>query len=438
MYPRAWHLVLLVPALAVSASTSTSTWLSIQPDARTPVSWRGLTAEEQARFDLGHAVFNTTWLPAGQGSGRRDGLGPVFNLGHCDGCHNSRRRGRGARSDVARAPGELVVQAGAWQNGRLQRFHPRFGHLINTDAIDGFAPEAEVIIRYTALTRTRADGSEQRLWQPVYQVTPADGQPLPDDLVLMPRLASHVQGAGLLEQIPEQVIVDGARARPDRPQGMVSWLETPGGRQLGRFGWQASEPSIARQIAVAFAREMGLTTQLVPVIDCAAHDHACRNAANGGEPEVAQELFDAVVAFQQWEAVRRTPDAAARLQQLAEGEHLFHSTGCADCHRAQMPTLDGGVIAPYTDLLLHDLGPELADRTVAGEPIPSRWRTAPLWGLSTAQEGARVLRLMHDGRARSVDEAIGWHGGSAAPARARYERLAPTQRQTLAGWVEAL
>jgi len=113
----------------------------------------------------------------------------------------------------------------------------------------------------------------------------------------------------------------------------------------------------------------------------------------------------------------------------------FESTGCADCHRPQMPTVDGGTIAPYTDLLLHDLGAELADRTIAGEAVPSLWRTPPLWGLSTAQEGARVLRLMHDGRARSVDEAIDWHGGSAADARRRYEKLTPAQRQMLVEWV---
>jgi len=434
MKPRIWRwlALLLIPALPAA----TPTWLTIQPDARNPAAWRALNAEEQARFDLGHAVFNTTWLPAGQGNGRRDGVGPLFNVGHCDGCHNSRRRGRGARSDVDRAPVELVVQVGQWQHGQLQRFHPRFGHIINTAAIDGFTPEAEVTIHYQAMHRTRADGSEQTLWQPEYQIEPADGQPLPDDMVLMPRLASHAQGVGLLEQIPESVIL--ANAQQGYPHGEPSWVETANGLQLGRFGWQATEPSVASQIAVAFAREMGLSNPLVAEIDCAPHDHTCQNAPNGGDPEVSAELFAAVVTFQQLEAVRRPPNAAQRLQALADGGELFERTGCADCHRPQMPTRDGGMISPYTDLLLHDLGPELADRTIAGEPIPSRWRTAPLWGLSTAFEGARQARLLHDGRARSVDEAIGWHGGSATFARERYDQLTPEQRRRLAEWVESL
>jgi len=407
----------------------------VQPDGRTPVAWRALTAEEEQRFQLGHAVFNTTWLPAGEGSGQRDGVGPLFNIGHCDGCHNSRRRGRGAHGDGP-APGELVLQVGQWQDERLERMHPRFGHIINTAAIAGFTPEAEVTIRYTAIPRTRADGSAQTLWQPDYQVIPADGRPLPGNLVLLPRLASHAQGVGLLEQIPESAIL--ANAQKGHPQGEPSWLETGNSRQLGRFGWQGTEVSVASQIAVAFAREMGLTNPLMSQIDCAAHDHACLSAPTGGQPEVSAKLFEAVVTFQQLEAVRRPPSAARRLQELADGGELFERTGCADCHRAQMPIRDGGTISPYTDLLLHDLGPELADRTVAGEPIPSHWRTAPLWGLSTAFEGARQARLLHDGRARSVDEAIGWHGGSASFARERYDRLAPEQRQRLAEWVESL
>jgi len=426
----------LVPALSASAPNIPEA-ITIQGDGRTPVAWRELSADEEHQFHLGHAVFNTTWIPAGAGNGQRDGVGPVFNVGHCDGCHNSRRRGRGPRTDGP-APVDLVMQVGELVNGQLVRSHPRFGHIINTAAIDGFSPEADIHIRYHAIIRTRTDGSGQTLWQPEYQVLPADGQPLPDTLVLMPRLASHAQGVGLLEQIPEQAIVDAAAPRPGHPQGILPWLDTRDGRVLGRFGWQGTEHSVASQIAVAFAREMGLTNPMEAMIDCAPHDHACRHAPAGGYPEVAAELFDAVVAFQRLEAVRRPPAAAARLEQLADGERLFRDVGCADCHRPNMPTNDGGMIAPYTDLLLHDLGMELADRPPAGEPVPSRWRTAPLWGLSTAQEGQRVFRLLHDGRARSVDEAIGWHGGSAAAARKGYERLSPEQRQYLADWISSL
>lgn len=95
-------------------------------------------------------------------------------------------------------------------------------------------------------------------------------------------------------------------------------------------------------------------------------------------------------------------------------------------------------IAPYTDLLLHDLGPGLADRDARGRPLRSLWRTAPLWGMSTALEGGRPVRLLHDGRARSIEEAIAWHDGDAAAARERFDALDAARRQRLLDWISAL
>ena len=427
----------LVLATGVAFAATPPSPVSIQADGRSPLPWRTLNAAEEERFHLGHAVFNTSWLPAGEGVGRRDGLGPQFNSHSCDSCHNSRRRGRGPLGDGPVST-DFVIQTGRrLADGRIERGHPRFGHIVNTQAIDGFSAEASIAIHYQPRPHRLADGSKLTLWAPEYRVETPDGQPLPDDLVLMPRIASQVLGAGLLEQIPERAILANARRRgPHR--GTPAWIDSAGGRQLGRFGWQATEPSIASQTAVAFAREMGLSTELIGSIDCAAQDHACRNAAHGGEPEVAAELFEAVVAFQQLEALRRTPAAARQLDAATDGARLFARVGCADCHRDAMPLHDGRSIAPYTDLLLHDLGEALADRDVAGRPVPSRWRTPPLWGLSTALEGARTARLLHDGRARSIEEAIAWHGGSAADARDRYERLDTGQRQQLIDWVSSL
>ncbi len=435
MKPR----LLLGLALACGAAWAAlpAATVSVQQGDRNPQPWRPLSADEQARFQLGHAVFNTSWLAAGEGGGRRDGLGPLFNAQSCDSCHNGRRRGRGP---VADGPGavDLVFQVGRrLADGRLERGHPRFGKIINPEALPGHRAEATVTLRYLPREHRFPDGSRRTLWQPQYAVSAGDGRALPDDLVLMPRMGPQVYGAGLLEQVPEAAIL--ARAGSRGPlDGRPSWLLTAAGRRLGRFGWQATEPSIASQTAAAFAREMGLENALVSADDCADHDTACRSAARGGRPEVDQDLFDAVVAFQQLEALRRTPAAARQLAAGGDGARLFAKAGCSDCHRDQLPTRDAGVIAPYTDLLLHDLGPELADRDLQGRPLPSRWRTAPLWGMSTALEDGREVRLLHDGRARSIEEAILWHGGSASAARERYRQLDAEARQRLLGWVSAL
>lgn len=429
---RWWLLAATVAAMAAASATV----ITEQRTGRDPQPWQPLDATAQARFDLGHAVFNTSWLPAGHGAGRRDGLGPLFNAPSCDACHNSRRRGRGPVGDGP-APSDLVMQVGQWLGDRTRRGHPRFGHVVNTDAVSGFTPEASVSITYTALVHARPDGTQVTLWEPQYTLALPDGAPLPPDLVLMPRLASPVQGVGLLEAVSDQDILAGAEPRTGRPTGRPAWVALADRRALGRFGWQATEATVAAQTATAFAREMGLTTSLVHSIDCGAHDTACQQAPHAGTPEVDDALLDALVAFQRLEAVRRTPRAAGVTHDLARGEALFARTGCADCHRNGWTTRDGYRIDPGTDLLLHDMGPALADRDLQGRPLPSHWRTAPLWGMSTALEGGRPVRLLHDGRARSLEEAIAWHAGAAAPARARFDALDATQRRLLIDWVAA-
>ncbi len=431
--------VAMTVAVAGIVAMTAGSVVNEQADGRSPASWRTLGRAERARFDLGHAVFNTSWVPANAPAGRRDGLGPLFNSVSCDACHNSRRRGRGPVGDGP-APTDFVIQAGRrLDDGSVARGHPRFGRVVNTDAIDGFVPEAEVSIHYQAVTRTRPDGSALTLWRPDYRLRLPDDGTVPGDLVLMPRMAPSAQGVGLLEAIPEAAILAAAsNSINGQPRGMPSWAADNDVKQLGRFGWQATEADVAGQIAVAFAREMGLTNPLIDRIDCAAADSACRDAAQGGSPEVSAELFDALLAFQRWEAPRRTPAAAEHLRANHDGAQLFADAGCGHCHRSEWTTRNGLRIAPYTDLLLHDLGPELADRDVDGRPVPSRWRTAPLWGLSTAHEGGRPVRLLHDGRARSLDEAIAWHGGAANAARARYEALSAADRQRLLDWLASL
>lgn len=265
--------VLAASALAVAGGMRPGP-VTVQADGRKPATWRTVSAEEEARFHLGHAAYNTGWMPAGPDTGRLGGLGPKFNSFSCDACHNSRRRGRGPFGDGP-APNDFVVQAGQrLADGGLRRSHPQFGHVINTDAIEGFEPEAGVRIRYSEREHLRADGSRVRLWFPRYSVQMPGGQPPPDDLVVMPRMASQSQGVGMLESIPERAILAAAETSAS---GVPAWVDSAHGRRLGRFGWQATEPGVAEQVAVAFAREMGLTNRLIDSDDCAPHAAACRS-----------------------------------------------------------------------------------------------------------------------------------------------------------------
>jgi CxxC motif-containing protein (DUF1111 family) len=238
--------------------------VTVQEDLRSPQPWRTLSASEQTTFDLGHAVFNTQWSPANQPAGRRDGLGPLFNSSSCDACHNSRRRGRGPR-DSGDAPQDLVVQLGHLDvDGHVSRGTQAYGNILNTSALPGFVPEATVTLRYEPVTKQLADGSNVQLRMPYYDVGNLSGPSLPADTVLMPRMPPSIPGAGLLERVPASELETLRRTNGGEPG-------------IGRFGWQANELTVASQTAAAFSREMGLTTTLVPHIDCGA-DEKCMNA----------------------------------------------------------------------------------------------------------------------------------------------------------------
>ena len=417
-----------------------SVGVSVQEDAHPPQAWRALRSEEQAAFDLGYSVFNTEWVPANSPAGRIDGLGPLFNSQGCDACHNSRRRGRGPRGD-GEAPSDLVIQLGRLlPDGSVQRGTDEYGYVLNTAAIRGFTPEARVSIRYQEQVRSLSDGSQVKLRAPHYIVADLSGPALPASTVLMPRLPPPVQGSGLLELVPLSELERSAAAQHRGRAGIgghVSWLGSGRNAVIGRFGWQGSEPTVAGQIGNAFAREMGLTNPLVDHIDCGVQDAACQGAPTGGSREVAPELFDAVVAFQRLHAVpvQQLPDTSAA------GARLFAQVGCGDCHRSTLRVETGAAraaIHPYTDLLLHDMGEGLADSDISGNKARDEWRTAPLWGMHAPYASDPAPRLLHDGRARSIDEAILWHDGEGRAARDRFARLSAEERRTLVSWIEQL
>jgi CxxC motif-containing protein (DUF1111 family) len=360
------------------------------------------------------------------------------------------------------------------------RGNPDYGYILNTAAIRGFQPEARVSIEYTVRPVTLTDGTIVELREPRYHVDTLNGPRLAPATVLMPRMPPPVQGAGLLELVPAVELERVARSErqgPDVVRGRIAWLGTgraeratgevdnggrgaatgevvsdahgvgagrvvgsahDAGQAIGRFGWQASEPSVASQVAVAFAREMGLTNPLAPHDDCGAWNVACLTAPSGGSPEVEPELFEAVVNFQLWHAVPviKDPDLSST------GAQLFESTGCAQCHRTTLRvdigSKDDTVIHPFTDLLLHDMGRGLADRTLDDVVAPGLWRTAPLWGVHAASVSGQPQHLLHDGRARSIDEAILWHDGEARVARDRFSKLTAAQRRALTEWIQSL
>ena len=440
------------PAEAVSSFALDSGPVGSQPftDHRNPPSYRKLSDAEFARYDFGMTVFNTQFVVAGTpNAGRRDGVGPLFNSSSCDACHNNGARGRGPTGDGP-APDSLVIQlaAATARNRNDPEGDPVYGRVFNPIALAGVPPEGEVLIHYEIRAGHYPDGTAWNLRVPHYELTKLHYGPVAPETIVKPRLAPALFGAGLLDAVKREdygsqpAVLGGDRptasGRRD-PHGSSDSL-APG---AGRFGWQATALSVRDQTARAFAREMGLTSTDITSDDCTPAETACLQQPNGGSPEVSDDLFNAVLSFQRWLAVPASPTPHPSSD---HGDQTFADLGCVACHQPQWPVTltdaagntTAATIAPYTDLRLHNLGTGLADETVAGKKVVSQWRTAPLWGLGYRMSLERFPTFLHDGRARSAEEAILWHDGEAAGARKRFERLTAEQRKAFLHWLETL
>jgi len=377
---------------------------------------------------IGEALFDRAWVPAPASTKGDDGLGPLFDARSCSSCHPRAGRGSIAVDAQGHITGRGAVLVLARPDGSGD---PVYGRRLQIDAALGLPPEGILAVRDTPASR----GLTQRAPAP----TDLAYGPLDPATGLSLRVAPDLRGRGLIAQVPDATLIALAAEQAkgtDGVKGEVRWLTQPDGtRTTGRFGWKAAQPTLASQSSEAFFLDMGLSTPLHPEPwgDCTEAQTACRNAPHGREGEEGFEIPDSllsrVVAYVASLATPATP-------QDASGARLFASTGCARCHQPALPTADGGTARLFTDLLLHDLGPGLADTLPEPGVRPAQWRTAPLAGTKDAL--ARATGLLHDGRARTVEAAVLWHDGEAATAVRRFRALPDRQKAALVAYVSQL
>jgi CxxC motif-containing protein (DUF1111 family) len=403
-----------------------------------------LQPEHEQQFYSGNSFFNQAWVEAPASTAARDGLGPLFNARSCSGCHF--RDGKASLPEDGQGPfvGLLLRLSVPGEEGPEP--DPVYGGQLQDQALPRMDAEAVARIAWDEMDGEYADGTPYTLLSPSYRIeSPAYG-PLPDDLMVSPRLAPHMIGLGLLEAIPVerlQQLADPDDEDADGISGRLQWHRREGERVVGRFGWKGDAPSVDVQVAGAFAGDMGLTTPLMDHDDCTEAEAPCLQRESGGAPEVEPHIFERVVLYSRTVAVparRRADDP-----QVLAGKRLFHEIGCADCHvpshetgEAALPELEGQRIWPYTDLLLHDMGEALADGRPLGEASGREWRTPPLWGLGLIEAVGDHTRFLHDGRARGFAEAILWHGGEAEAAREAFRTLDAQAREDLIAFLEDL
>ena len=403
---------------------------------------RNASAPHKQSFGDGRSFCHDSWVIPPSSTSGRDGLGPLFNARACVGCHVGNGRGRPPRD------GEAI-------SGLLFRLsvagdmpEPTYGGQLQPYGNPGIPREALPVITVEEQPGHHADGTPYALSVPTYSFDQLGYGPMVPGTMISPRVAPQMVGMGLLELVPEATLAalaDADDADGDGISGRLRYVTTSDGRStVGRFGWKAGQPTVRDQTAAAFYEDIGVSTTIHPLRNCTSVETECASAIDGGDPELPDTYFEDAVAFASLLAVPARRDLDDPIAE--RGEHLFASTGCATCHTPRLETGDSyvypelahQVIRPMTDLLLHDMGPALADGRPEGDATGTEWRTPPLWGIGLLRAVSGHTRLLHDGRARDVEEAILWHGGEAQRARDGFSALDAGERAALLRFLDTL
>ncbi|MEP3245769.1 MAG: di-heme oxidoredictase family protein [Sneathiella sp.] len=420
----------------------------------------------QQDFKLGNGLFKKVWVSSPSSTQASDGLGPLFNARSCQRCHLKDGRGHPPEDADDQATSMFLrlsvlprteEEKAKIKSGELAVIQePTYGRQLQDFAIPGLSAEGKMTIKYEEIPVTLKDGTQIFLRKPAYGISQLGFGPVDKNTLLSPRIAPQMIGLGLLEAIHPDDIK--AKADPDDQNedgisGKVSEVFNPltRERELGLFGWKASNPSVLIQSADAFAGDLGLSTSLAPrhYGDCTARQLECLKRPTGvqarlGDTEAPSPVLELVAFYSRNLAVPARRDVSD--PEVLKGKEIFYSVGCASCHTPKYVTSRDAMqkehrfqlIWPYTDMLLHDMGAGLADNRPVGSASGTEWKTPPLWGIGLTETVNGHTFFLHDGRARNLLEAILWHGGEAKAARDSVAALDRPERNALLRFLNSL
>lgn len=359
----------------------------------------GLTTAQNAQFLRGDIAFNDEIFTSSTG------LGPIFVTNNCASCHAGDGKG---------TPFSTLTRFGQTDATGNQFLHLG-GPQLQNRALPGYTPET-----------------------------------IPNGATFSKFTPPAITGLGFLQYLTDADILamaDPMDADNDGISGVPNWIEladylipandaiTQNGKYIHRFGKKAAAYDLLHQTVTAYNQDMGITSTFEPV-----------DVYSGLtiDPEVSDKTVRDVVAYLETlkAPIQRDKDNA----RINHGKALFSQINCASCHKPELTTgyspieaLSYKTFNPYTDLLLHDMGAGLDDGYTEGSALTSEWRTPPLWGLglSPASQGGQYF-LLHDGRAKSIEEAILMHGGEATNSKNQYQSLSQSEKEDLIKFLESL
>ena len=367
----------------------------------------GLTPAQLLLFSLGDEEFAHAFS-------KEEGLGPIFSHNSCQNCHAADGKG---------IPANNLTRFGKYINGTWNPILSEGGPQLQPRAITGYSSE------------TIPQGASSANFLP-----------------------ANVTGLGFLESVPDSAILaisDSMDADGDGISGRVNWVTPPtffvpkphhisqNGKYIGRFRRKADAVDLLQQVVKAFKEDIGITSNY-DMYDPINYAVSTSGSDNIADPELPAGKVNEVVFYMR--TLKNPPRRNTDNPDVIAGENIFVQTGCAKCHKQTFTTgtseiepLNQKTFHPYTDLLLHDMGPALDDNFSEGSATTSEWRTPPLWGLGLQEnsQGGKVF-LLHDGRATSIEQAINYHGGEATNAHTNYSALSQEDKNKLIAFLKSL
>lgn len=401
-----------------------------------------LTGNDQAVHELGDKAVAQSFVTAP--APVNNGLGPVFSNVSCISCHHNDGKGSPTAGLVNSSLLIRLSIPGSDAHGGPLAI-PGFGGQLQDLAVFGKQPEAKINISYTTQNITLPDGETVELRKPTYTLY-NPYIPLPATYMTSPRMAPPFFGLGLLENIAESTILsfaDETDADGDGISGKANYVWDPVLHKmtLGRFGLKANTAILLTQVAAAYQQDMGITSYVFP--QESSHGQLQLDALTD-DPELPDSVLNAAVFYVKTLSVparRNVTDP-----EIIQGEQLFKQIKCSSCHIPTMYTavdvtqkaLSNQRIHPYTDLLLHDMGPGLADNRPDFLASGSEWKTPPLWGIGLFPKTNGIPFYLHDGRARTIEEAVLWHDGEGAQSKNNFVNLSTADRKALVKFIKSL
>ncbi len=402
----------------------------------------GLSENDMTAHEIGDKAFEQTYVSAP--APVNSGLGPIFNNVSCISCHHNDGKGTPTAGDITSSLLFRISTSGTNEFGGPAGMDGYGGQLQDV-AIFGWQPEGKVNISYSNVTVTYADGETVTLRKPTYTLQNTYIN-ITGGYSLSPRLAPPVFGLGLLENIPESTLLsfaDEGDMDHDGISGRPNYVYNPDTkkREIGRFGLKANTATVRTQAAGAFNQDMGVTSSIFPHESCAGQT---QYDGLNDDAELPDSTLNRVIFYIRSLAVPARRDVTDA--NVKHGKELFTQLNCSGCHKpvvqtgvdVTFPAISNQRIQPFTDLLLHDMGEGLADNYSDFMANGKEWRTAPLWGIGLFEKTNGTPYYLHDGRARTIEEAILWHGGEAEASKTKFTQLNKSDRQALVRFIKSL